>query len=106
MTAMRFGTIVVVTAAALALAACESAPKSELAATATPAAAKPDDRKSDAASEAKSDPGPPLERHEAAGQCWMLADKRGGTLEAKANMVEKCIDDKLKADAAKRAAAH
>ncbi|MGE0563109.1 MAG: hypothetical protein AB7O50_01220 [Pseudolabrys sp.] len=106
-------------AAPLALSGCASKPKSELAATSEPAAKpddKPDEKKdgnSPAAapaevkklSEAESDPGPPLARHEAAGQCWMIADKRGGSIEAKTKIVDKCIDDKLKADAVKRSEA-
>lgn len=62
---------------------------------------KPDARKP-APAEAQSDPGPPLERHEAAGQCWMIADKRGGSMDAKIKMVDTCIDDKMKADATRR----
>jgi hypothetical protein len=65
---------------------------------------KPADQKPAAAAAAPQDePGPPLERHEVAGTCWMLADKRGGSLDAKLKMVDKCIDDRMKADAARRA---
>jgi hypothetical protein len=49
---------------------------------ATPAAATPD-------------PEPIPERHEASAQCWMRFDKSPGTLEAKAALVDKCINDKM-----------
>jgi hypothetical protein len=73
---------------ALSLAACASKPASEMPAAATTAAAKP------AAVEQADEP--PMERSEAAGQCWMKYDKSGGSLEAKAKLVDKCIDDKMK----------
>jgi hypothetical protein len=105
-------------AAALALGGCTTTgkPASELPA-AMQSAAKPDDKPGDnkpdskpdarkpAPAEAQSDPGPPLERHEAAGQCWMIADKRGGSMDAKIKMVDKCIDDRMKADAVRRGGA-
>lgn len=66
--------------------------------------AKPDTRpKPTAAAAAQEDPGPPLERHEVAGTCWMIADKRGGSMDAKIKMVDQCIDERMKADAIKRA---
>ena len=40
-------------------------------------------------------PAPPLERHEASAQCWMRHDKSGVSLDAKAKLVEKCINDKM-----------
>ena len=40
-------------------------------------------------------PAPRLERHEASAQCWMRYDKSGGSLDAKAKLVEKCINDKM-----------
>ena len=40
-------------------------------------------------------PPPKPERHEAAAQCWMKYDKSGGSLEAKAKLVDKCIDEKM-----------
>ena len=111
--------------AAFALGGCVTdKPASELPASVQTAAKpddkKPDDKKPDAQAKddkgkpdgkpaerkpaaADADPGPPLERHEVAGTCWMLADKRGGSLDAKLKMVDKCIDDRMKADAAKRA---
>jgi len=39
---------------------------------------------------------PPLEMHEASAQCWMKYDKSGGGLDAKAKLVDKCIDEKMK----------
>lgn len=77
-----------VAALALALAACASKPASEMPASAATTAAKPP-----AVEEADE---PPMERSEAAGQCWMKYDRSGGSLEAKAKLVEKCIADKLK----------
>ncbi len=40
-------------------------------------------------------PAPRLERHEASAQCWMRHDRSGGSLDAKAKLVEKCINDKM-----------
>jgi hypothetical protein len=40
---------------------------------------------------------PPLEMHEASAQCWMKYDKTGGSLDAKSKLVDKCIDEKMKA---------
>ena len=71
----------------LVLTGCASKPTSEMPATTTAAAAKPAVEEVDE---------PPMERSEAAGQCWMKYDKSGGSLEAKAKLVDKCIDDKLK----------
>jgi hypothetical protein len=70
--------------------------------------ARPDTKPKPAAAAAPEDPGPPLERHEVAGTCWMIADKRGGSMDAKIKMVDQCIDERMKADAIKRAgpAAH
>jgi hypothetical protein len=119
--------------AAFSLGGCvtDSKPTSELPASVQTAAQpddkKPDDKKPDAqakddkakpdskpaapkpaAAAAQEDPGPPLERHEVAGTCWMIADKRGGSMDAKIKMVDQCIDERMKADAIKRAgrAAH
>lgn len=79
-----------VAALALALAACASKPASEMPASAATAAVKP------AAPAVEEADEPPMERSEAAGQCWMKYDRSGGSLEAKAKLVEKCIADKLK----------
>jgi hypothetical protein len=73
----------------LALGACASKPASEMPAATAAAAAKP------APAVEESDE-LPLERSEAAGQCWMKYDRSGGSLEAKAKLVDKCIDDKMK----------
>lgn len=85
--------------------------------------AKPDS-KADAKPDAKPDPKPaartasragskpaadqgddanlPLTRPEAAGQCWMKVDRVNAALEKKADLVEKCIDERLAADRKKR----
>lgn len=75
----------------LALTACATKPESEMPATTTATAAKP-------AATPAAEPAdePPMERSEAAGQCWMKYDRSGGSLEAKAKLVDKCIDDKMK----------
>ena len=73
----------------LVVTGCASKPASEMPA-ATTAAAKP------AASAVEESDEPPMERSEAAGQCWMKYDKSGGSLEAKAKLVDKCIDEKMK----------
>ena len=75
----------ILAAFALSLAACASKPAGEMPASTTAAAP--------AAEQADE---PPMERAEAAGQCWMKYDRSGGSLEAKAKLVDKCIDDKLK----------
>ena len=90
----------------LALANCASKPVNEMPA----AGAATSDTKPDATADAKSDEKPevarakpiergdvtPTDRAEANAQCWMKYDKSGGTLEAKAKLVEKCSDDKMK----------
>lgn len=88
---VRFARLVAVAALAAALAACAAKPASEMPATAAAPAAKPE-----AAAAAEPAPQPPMERSTAAGQCWMKYDKSGGSLEAKANLVDKCIDEKMK----------
>jgi hypothetical protein len=81
-------------AAAAALAACTAAPVTEM-----PAATAPAPRpQSEAAAEPRrplNADGSPLTRAEANAQCWMRYDRTGGTLEAKARLVEKCADDKM-----------
>ena len=78
-------------AALTLLAACTTQPASEMPAATTAApAAKP------AAAAVAEDPDPPMERAEANAQCWMKYDKSGGSLEAKAKLVEKCAADKMK----------
>jgi hypothetical protein len=58
-----------------------------------------------AAAQVEEAPPPKLERHEAAAQCWMKYDKSGGSLEAKAKLVDKCIDEKVRGGGATAAAA-
>ena len=75
----------------LALAACASKPASEM-----PAAAASDTAAKPASAAVEEDDEPPMERAEANAQCWMKYDKSGGTLEAKAKLVDKCAADKMK----------
>jgi len=53
-----------------------------------------------AAAPAAASPAPaaeaPPKQFEASAQCWMKYDKAGGSLDAKAKLVDKCIDDKMK----------
>jgi hypothetical protein len=77
--------LVCLAAFGLALAGCASKPASEMpvaAGAAAPAAEEADE--------------PPMERAEANAQCWMKYDKSGGTLEAKAKLVDKCAAEKMK----------
>ena len=87
-----------IAALAFGLAACASKPASEMpASTTTPGMTTTTAAKPAAATPAVEEADePPMERPEAAGQCWMKYDKSGGTLEAKAKLVDKCINDKLK----------
>jgi hypothetical protein len=77
--------------AALALAGCTTAPTGEMptASQAAPAAAA-------AAPAAQQADQPPMDTTEARAQCWMKYDKSGASLEAKAQMVGKCVADKMK----------
>ena len=72
---------------------CAAKPESEL-----PTALKPETAPAGAqlapAAAAEDSPAR-LERHEASAQCWMRYDKSGGSLDAKAKLVEKCINDKM-----------
>jgi hypothetical protein len=86
----------------LGLAACANKPASEMPAAAattsaaTPAAKpgiKPDTKPAAPAEQAAA---PPMDRTEANAQCWMKYDKTAVSLEAKAKLVEKCADEKLK----------
>ena len=73
------------------LAGCAAKPESEL-----PTALKPETAPAAAQTAVADDaPAPRLERHEASAQCWMRHDRSGGSLEAKAKLVEKCISDKM-----------
>ena len=81
----------IITAAAVLLAGCAATPESEM-----PSALKPETAPAAAQTAApEAAPAPRPERHEASAQCWMRYDKTGGTLEAKAKLVEKCINDKM-----------
>ena len=94
----------------LILAGCASKPVSEMPAAATAASEAKPDTKPEATADAKTDAKPeiarakpiergdvtPTDRAEANAQCWMKYDKSGGTLEAKAKLVEKCSDEKMK----------
>jgi hypothetical protein len=74
------------------LAGCAAKPESELPTALKPETAPATAQLAPAADEA---PAPRLERHEASAQCWMRHDKSGGSLDAKAKLVEKCINDKM-----------
>src|SRR5687767_14056383 len=76
------------------LAGCAAKPDSELPAALKPEAA-PAAAQTPAAAAADDAPAPRLERHEASAQCWMRHDRSGGSLDAKAKLVEKCINDKM-----------
>jgi len=82
----RIGFLPVALFAAALLSACASAPVNEM-----PAAANP-------ASPTAEAPAKPVERHEASAQCWMKYDKAGGGIDAKMRLVDKCIDEKMKAN--------
>ena len=99
-----------VLAVALALAACETggtgpsaadAPKAQAASTRTePAAAKPETPPTQAVRPAAAaDDGDPMTRARAARECWMRTEKANPhqDLDKRADVVNKCIDDKLKA---------
>lgn len=82
---------------ALALGGCAaSGPANEMPAAAAPVPAVAQPATAEAASPGPLNPdGTPLERHEASAQCWMRYDRAPGSLEAKAKLVEKCINDKM-----------
>jgi hypothetical protein len=88
---MTVSTRLALLAALTLLAGCATQPSSEMptagAAPASATAAKP------AVEEADD---PPMERPEASAQCWMKYDRSGGSLEAKAKLVDKCITEKMK----------
>jgi hypothetical protein len=99
--------------AALALAACETAgtgpsaadaPKAQAAsARPEPAAAKPETPPTQAVRPAAAvDDGEPMTRARAARECWMRTEKANPhqDLDKRADVVNKCIDDKLKAASA------
>lgn len=51
------------------------------------------------AAEAAKPPEPPLTRTDAARECWMKTEKGSASLniDKRADLVDKCIDDKMKA---------
>jgi hypothetical protein len=77
----------------LLLAACTTPP-----AGTTPAATAASPAPAASSSSAPAAPAdePPIERPEAAAQCWMKYDRSGASLEAKAKLVDKCITEKMK----------
>ena len=95
-------------AVALALAACETdgtgpsaadAPKAQAASTRPePAASKPETPPTQTVRPAADD-GEPMTRARAARECWMRTEKANPhqDLDKRADVVNKCIDDKLKA---------
>ena len=108
--AIRTAVSLAVLAAALALAACETdgtgpsaadAPKAQAAsARPAPAAAKPETPPTQAVRPAAAaDDGEPMTRARAARECWMRTEKANPhqDLDKRADVVNKCIDDKLKA---------
>ena len=107
---IRTAVSLAVLTAALGLAACETAgtgpsaadaPKAQAAsARSEPAAAKPETPPTQAVRPAAaSDDGEPMTRARAARECWMRTEKANPhqDLDKRADVVNKCIDDKLKA---------
>jgi hypothetical protein len=95
-----------VLAAALALAACQTdgtgpsaadAPKAQ--AASEPAAAKPETRPTQPVRPATDDDGEPMTHARAARDCWMRTERVNPhqDLDKRADVVNKCIEDKLKA---------
>jgi hypothetical protein len=86
-----------ISAALLLLAACaaQTGAGSQPGTAAAPASTAP------AASTAAADE-PPPDVHEASAECWMKYDKSGASLDDKAKLVDKCINDKMKGTGAKR----
>jgi hypothetical protein len=80
--------VVIVAAAGFALAACAGKPASEMPA----AAAAPASTTASPAAQPKA----AIDVHEASAQCWMKYDKSTASLDARAKLVDKCIDEKMK----------
>lgn len=106
---IRTAASLAVLTAALALAACETdgagpsaadAPKAQAASAKPEPAAKPDTPPAQTArpGSAADDP-EPMTRARAARECWMRTEKANPhqDLDKRADIVNKCIDDKLKA---------
>ena len=107
---IRTAASLAVLTAALALAACETdgtgpsaadAPKAQAASVRPePDAAKPETPPTQAVRPAAAaDDGEPMTRARAARECWMRTEKANPhqDLDKRADVVNKCIDDKLKA---------
>lgn len=107
---IRVAAILAVLAVALALAACETdgtgpsaadAPKAQAAsARPEPAAPKPETPPTQTVRPAAAaDDGEPMTRARAARECWMRTEKANPRqdLDKRADVVNRCIDDKLKA---------
>jgi hypothetical protein len=83
----------------LALAGCADKSVNEMPpAAAAPAAATAPAAKPAAAApvQAEKSDVTPMDRAEANAQCWMKYDRTNASLEAKAKLVEKCSDEKMK----------
>jgi len=108
------GSLVLLVTAALTLAGCQTdsasptaadAPKAEAAAAPKPdtAAAKPETAAPKPQAAAKpaepADDGEPMTRARAARECWMRTEKgnQREDIDKRADLVNKCIDEKLKA---------
>lgn len=76
------------------LTGCAAKPESEMPTALKPETAPAATQMAPAAA-ADSAPAPRPQRHEASAQCWMRHDRSGGSLDAKAKLVEKCINDKM-----------
>ncbi len=108
-TALSTARFVLLAACALALTACETdgtgssgadAPKAEVAAK-PPESSKPEAPRPQAAKPAEqaSEPEEPMTRSRAARECWMRTEKGSARadLDKRADVVNKCIDDKMRA---------
>jgi len=105
---IRIAASLAILAVALALAACETdgtgpsaadAPKAQAASTRPEPAAKPDTPPAQTARPAATDDPEPMTHARAARECWMRTEKANPhqDLDKRADIVNKCIDDKLKA---------
>ena len=105
---IRTAASLAILAVAVALAACETdgtgpsaadAPKAQAASTRPEPAAKPDTPPAQTARPAAADDPEPMTHARAARECWMRTEKANPhqDLDKRADIVNKCIDDKLKA---------
>jgi len=87
----KFGTLALVLAAAGLLAGCETDGNSPGPLASLTAPAKP--------AEAAKPPEAPMTRTRAASECWMATEKgsASASLDKRADIVDKCIDTKMKA---------